>query len=87
MNRISGRCCKTLKLENPLQTFIDQYIQQGLQQGERRGEAAMLLRLLECKFGPPSAPVRDRITQADAETLLKWSERLLVAHSLDEVLH
>ncbi len=74
-----------------MQTFIDQYIQQGLQQGlqqgERRGEATMLLRLLERKFGPPSAPVRDRVTQADAETLLEWSERLLVAHSLDEVLH
>ena len=74
-----------------MQTFIDKYIeqglQQGLQQGERRGEATMLLRLLERKFGPPSAPVRDRITQADAETLLKWSERLLVAQSVDEVLH
>lgn len=74
-----------------MQTFIDRYIEQGLQQGlrqgERRGEAAMLLRLIERKFGPPSEPVRTRITQADAETLLEWSERLLVAHSLDEVLH
>lgn len=70
-----------------MQTFIDKYIEQGLKQGERRGEAAMLLRLIERKFGPPSERVRTRITQADAETLLEWSERLLVAHSLDEVLH
>lgn len=74
-----------------MQTFIDKYIeqglQQGLQQGERRGEATMLLRLLERKFGPPSEPVRERITQADAETLLRWFDQGLTAHSLDEVLH
>ena len=74
-----------------MQTFIDRYIeqglQQGLQQGERRGEATMLLRLLERKFGPPSEPVRERITQADAETLLRWFDQGLIAQSLDEVLH
>lgn len=70
-----------------MQTFIDRYIEQGLQQGERRGEATILLRLLERKFGPPSEPIRERIIQADAETLLEWSDRLLVAHTLDEVLH
>jgi len=74
-----------------MQTFIDRYIeqglQQGLQQGERRGEATILLRLLERKFGPPSESVRCQVTQATAETLLEWSDRLLVAGSLDEVLH
>ncbi len=49
--------------------------------------AKMLLRQIEIKFGPPSEPVRARITQADPETLLDWSERILVAQSLDEVLH
>jgi hypothetical protein len=47
----------------------------------------MLLRLIERKFGPPSATVRHRITEADSETLLEWSERILDAGSLDEVLH
>ena len=70
-----------------MQTFIDRYIEQGLQQGLQQGEATILLRLLERKFGPPSELIRERITQADAETLLEWSDRLLVAHSLDEVLH
>ena len=73
-----------------MQTFIDRYIeqglQQGLQQGERRGEATMLLRLLERKFGSPSQPMRDRVTQADTETLLRWFDQGLTAHSLDEVL-
>lgn len=66
-----------------IQAFIDKYVEQG----ERRGEATMLLRLLERKFGPPSEPVRDRIIQADAETLLCWFDLGLTAHSLDEVLH
>jgi len=74
-----------------MQTFIDKYIeqglQQGLQQGEKRGEATMLLRLIERKFGPPSERVRAQVSQADAETLLHWSERLLSAQSLEEVLH
>ena len=78
---------ETRSEEPIMQTFIDKYIQQGLQQGQREGEATMLLRLIERKFGPPSERVRARITQADPETLLEWSERLLVAHNLDEVLH
>ncbi len=66
-----------------METFIDRYIAQG----EQRGEAKMLLRLIERKFGPPSEPLRARITQADPDTLLEWSERILEAQSLDEVLH
>ncbi|QVL51535.1 MAG: DUF4351 domain-containing protein [Thiocapsa sp.] len=56
-------------------------------QGEQRGEAKILLRLIERKFGPPSETVRHRITSADSETLLEWSDRILEARSLDEVLH
>jgi len=78
-----------------MQTFIEKYIEQGeqrgMQLGEQRGmqlgEAKMLLRQIERKFGPPSEPVRARITQADPDTLLEWSERILVAQTLDDVLH
>ncbi len=70
-----------------MQTFIEKYIEQGEQRGEQRGAVRMLLRQIERKFGPPSEPVRARITQADPDTLLDWSERILVAQSLDEVLH
>ncbi len=42
--------------------------------------AKMLLRLIKRKFGPPSEPVRARITQADPDTLLtgpsaSWSPK------------
>ncbi len=67
-----------------MQTFIDRYLEQGREQGleqgidlgRKQGEAAMLLRLIERRFGRPSDVVRSRIQAADAETLLDWSERL-----------
>ena len=70
-----------------MQTFIDKYIAQGMQQGVQQGETAVLLRQIERKFGPPSEPVRRRIVEADAETLLTWSERILTADTLEAVLH
>jgi hypothetical protein len=66
-----------------MQTFIDRYIEQGRQEGE----AAVLLSLIEDKFGPPSESTRQRIAAADAETLLRWSRRILTADDLDTVLH
>jgi len=74
-----------------MQTFIDRYIeqgvQQGMQQGVQQGGAAMLLRQIERRFGPPSDQVRERVSQADPNTLLEWSDRILDANSLDVVLH
>jgi hypothetical protein len=74
---------QTFPGEPLMETFIDRYIAQG----EQRGEAKILLRLIERKFGPPSETVRHQITEADSETLLEWSDRILDAQSLDEVLH
>ena len=86
-----------------MQTFIDRYIEQGREQGieqgreqgraqgreqgRQQGEAAVLLRLIERKFGTPSEAVRERVLSADAETLLNWSERILTAESVDVLLH
>jgi len=66
-----------------MQTFIDRYIEQGQQQGE----AKILLHQIEQKFGPPSESVRQRLAEADPDTLLYWSERILTADNLDAVLH
>ena len=60
--------------------------QEGHREGHQEGEARILLRLVTLKFGPPSDAVRQRIETADAETLLAWSERILTAQCLDEVL-
>jgi hypothetical protein len=66
--------------------FAERFIEQGLQQGLQRGEAQMLLRLLARKFGEVPEGVRRRIEGADAETLLVWSERVLTAERLEEVV-
>ena len=67
-------------------TFSERYIQQGEQQGVRKGEAKVLLTLLQLKFGDVPESVRAAIDEADAETLLRWSARVLTANSYDEVI-
>jgi hypothetical protein len=44
------------------------------------------LRLLERRFGTLGGEDRSRVRAADAETLLRWGERLLTAESVDGVL-
>ena len=61
-------------------------IQKGLEQGMRRGEAILLLRLIELRFGAADQDVIQRIHEADSETLLHWSDRILTAQSLSELL-
>jgi predicted transposase YdaD len=63
-----------------------QGMEQGMQQGMQQGEASVLLRLVERKFGAEAAAAhRERIENADTETLLQWSERILTAASVEEL--
>jgi flagellar biosynthesis/type III secretory pathway protein FliH len=74
-------------IQKGIQQGMQQGIQQGMQQGMQQGEARMLLRLLARRFGELPEDKRKQIESADTETLLEWSERVLTANSLDEVLH
>ena len=67
--------------------FHEKGMQQGMQQGKHQGEALILERQLRLKFGTLPDEVRRRIEQADERTLLEWSERILTASRLDEILH
>jgi len=58
-----------------------------MQQGMQQGETLVLKRLLRLKFGTLPDAVQQRIEQASEQTLLEWSERVLTASRLDEVLH
>jgi hypothetical protein len=49
------------------------------------GEAAILLRQIALKLGPPSEGVRARIEAADADNLLDWSARILTAERVDDI--
>ena len=69
------------------QEGLEQGMQQGIQQGMQRGEARLLLRQLQRKFGELPEAVQRRVEQADENTLLEWSDRVLTASWLDEVVH
>lgn len=59
---------------------------EGRAAGRAEGEAALLMRLLERKFGNPlTDSIRQRIASADAETLLIWGERVLDANGVEDV--
>jgi len=60
--------------------------QEGRKEGRQEGEVMMLLRLLEQRFGAVPDSIRSRLKQADMDTLLVWSERVLTCATLDEVL-
>lgn len=68
-------------------SYFQQARQQARQEGRQEGEARVLLRLLRLKFGDMPDAIRQRIEQADADTLLLWSERILTAERIEEVVH
>ena len=58
---------------------------EGRAEGQREGEAAMLLQLLQARFGPLPTEVTSRVQMADAATLLRWSMRLLSTTTIEAV--
>jgi hypothetical protein len=62
-----------------------QWLQEGRLEGRVEGEAALLLRLLERRFGALPAAVRDRVAAADTAALETWGLRVLDAGSLDDL--
>jgi hypothetical protein len=59
---------------------------EGRREGRQEGEAAMLLRLLERRFGTVDEALRQRLQAADADTLLRWGERIFQASTAEDVL-
>jgi hypothetical protein len=66
--------------------FTEKGRDEGRQEGLQRGEARILTAQLRLRFGDLPAAVHQRIDTADADTLLRWSERVLTAAALDEIL-
>ena len=58
----------------------------GLREGLREGKAALLLKQLALRFGPPSENTRAIVSTASPEQLDTWAERILTVATLDEVL-
>jgi flagellar biosynthesis/type III secretory pathway protein FliH len=59
---------------------------EGKAVGKAEGKAKLLERLLTKKFGALSEPSRSRLLSATDAELNAWSEALLVATTLEEVL-
>jgi hypothetical protein len=72
-------------LEKGREEGLEQGLEQGVKKGIRQGEAQMLLRQLSLRFGDLPQNAREQVESADADTLLRWSERILTASTLDEV--
>jgi hypothetical protein len=56
------------------------------QEGEQIGESKVVLFQLEQKFGKIPDALRERVQQADPDTLLRWSGRILTEDSIDAVV-
>ena len=67
--------------EDVTMTIADQLRQEGRQEGG----LDVLRRLLERRFGTIPPRYQDRLAAADSDTLLRWSERILTAQTIDEV--
>ncbi len=82
-----------LEVRNMLATRIEKWMEESKQQGRLEGEqrgrqsgkAALLLRLLERRFGVLPDWARDRVLAADTDRMEEWGLRVLDAASLDEV--
>ena len=53
--------------------------------GWQKGRAALLLKLIERKFGAVDETLRRRVAAASSEQLERWGERILTAASLEEM--
>ena len=58
---------------------------EGRVEGRVEGEAAVLLRLLHRRFGDLPAAIEQRVHNAKPELLVRWTDRILDAQSLDDV--
>lgn len=66
---------------------MNSFSQRVREEGRQQGEVLALMRVMHHRFGDIPEPARRRIESADAETLLEWLDRALVAASIDEVIH
>jgi hypothetical protein len=75
---------------NTMQSYSARIRQEGEKVGQQAGiqigEANVLLFLLEQKFGKLPDALRERVQQADPDTLLRWSGRILTEDTIDAVL-
>jgi hypothetical protein len=81
------------EVKEMLATRIEQWEQvirlesqaEGHEKGWKGGEAALLIKMLELKYGPLPSWAQDKIAQADANAIEQWAAKLLSAQTLEAV--
>ena len=66
-------------------TLLKEAEERGIEKGRTEGEAKILQKLLKLRFGPLSATLEARISQASKEEIECWADRILEAASLEDV--
>ncbi|XXX82444.1 DUF4351 domain-containing protein [Sorangium sp. So ce134] len=66
--------------------LVERGRQEGLREGLRQGRRHVLLRQLDARFGALPDAVVARVNAADIAELDRWSERVLTASTLADVL-
>ncbi len=94
MLEASLRRTKPDRWEALMGTVAEAWIEQGIErgrsegraEGRTEGQAGLLLRQLELRFGVVPEAVRERVRGASVTELEAWTEAVLTAASLDEVM-
>jgi hypothetical protein len=60
---------------------------QSREEGRQQGEAAVLLRLLQRKYGSVSPQILERVQHADSDQLLEWADRFVTASTVEEIFN
>jgi hypothetical protein len=68
-----------------MKTMLYERMQNWYRTAETKGEARVLVHMLENKFGVLPASLRTRIDHLDSEAILKCSEQLLTAKTVQDV--
>ena len=65
--------------------LLNEGMQKGRLQGRQEGKLNVLQRQLTHRFGPLDVATEQRLQQAGAEELERWTDNILDARTLDEV--
>jgi len=68
-----------------IQQGVQQGMQQGMEQGMQQGEVKLLLRQIDRKFGLVAVHIREKVEQADTDSLLRWADNILVAERVEDI--
>lgn len=66
-------------------SYVSSFERAGMEKGMQQGEGAMLLCFLEGKFKTVPENYRQKVSEADPDTLLLWGKRVMTSQTLEEV--